>query len=265
MTGDRSVATEAAQVSARAAEVALCLDFDGTLAPIVDDPDTARPLAGVEDLLTRLASRYAAVALLSGRPATYLARRITADGVRYLGLYGLQEMRDGHLHVDPGLEAARPAVVAAGRDLQAATAVRTSGAHLEDKEYAVAVHTRRVPDPEAAAAPIEAAVTEIAERRGLEVIRGRLVWELRPAVRADKGDAVRRVVGESGARAVVVAGDDLGDLPAFAAAEGLAEEGYWALRVAVRSPEAPPALLERADLVVEGPAGVRDLLERLTA
>jgi trehalose 6-phosphate phosphatase len=44
-----------ADLVARAGEVALCLDFDGTLAPIVDDPDQARPLPGVVELLTRLA------------------------------------------------------------------------------------------------------------------------------------------------------------------------------------------------------------------
>jgi trehalose 6-phosphate phosphatase len=92
-----------------------------------------------------------------------------------------------------------------------------------------------------------------------------MVWELRPAVRSDKGDAVRRIVAESGARSVVVAGDDLGDLAAFAAAAELVAEGGDALRVAVRSAEAPPALGSEADLVVEGPPGLRELLEALAA
>ena len=100
---------------------------------------------------------------------------------------------------------------------------------------------------------------------GLEVVPGKLVWELRPAVRGDKGDAVRRVVAESAAREVVVVGDDLGDLAAFAAVAGLTAEGGDGLRVAVRSAEAPPALLAEADLVVEGPAGVLDFLQRLAA
>jgi trehalose 6-phosphate phosphatase len=64
---------------------------------------------------------------------------------------------------------------------------------------------------------------------------------------------------------VVVAGDDLGDLPAFAAAAQLAAAGGEALRVAVRSAEAPPALLAAADLVVDGPPGLLDLLRRLGA
>jgi trehalose 6-phosphate phosphatase len=185
--------------------------------------------------------------------------------VRYLGLYGLQEIHDGQVQVDPRLEAARPAVVAAHQALKAHPVVQASGAWLEDKEYAVAVHTRRVADPDRWAAPIDQAAREVADRHGLEVVPGKLVWELRPDVRSDKGDAVRRVVAESAAREVVVVGDDLGDLAAFAAVAGLTAEGGEGLRVAVRSAEAPPQLLAEADLVVEGPPGVLDFLHRLAA
>jgi trehalose 6-phosphate phosphatase len=183
--------------------------------------------------------------------------------VRYLGLDGLQEIRDGRVRVDPRLEVARPGVVAANEDLKAHPAVQASGAWLEDKEYAVAVHTRRVPDPQRWAAPIDQAARQIAACHGLEVVPRKLVGELRPAVPSDKGDAVQKVVAESDARSVVVAGDDLGDLAAFAAATQFAAEGGDALRVAVRSAEAPPELLARADLVVEEPPGLRELLERL--
>jgi trehalose 6-phosphate phosphatase len=151
--------------------------------------------------------------------------------------------------------------VAAHEDLKTHPAVQASGAYLEDKEYAVAVHTRRVADPDRWAAPIDQAARQIADRHGLEVVPGKLVWELRPAVRSDKGDAVRRVVAESGAREVVVVGDDLGDLAAFAAAAEFAAEGGDGLRVAVRSAEASPALLAEADLVVDGPPGVLGFLQ----
>jgi trehalose 6-phosphate phosphatase len=264
MTADPSVAEHAARLAERAGEVALCLDFDGTLSPIVEDPQAARPLHGIVELLEPLADRFAAVALISGRPAAYLAEHAAAPGVRYLGLYGLQEIHDGQVQVDPRLEAARPAVLAAHQDLRDSAAVRDSGAWLEDKEYAVAIHTRRVPDPDRWAAPVDAAAREVADRHGLEVVPGKLVWELRPAVRSDKGDAVRRVVAESAAREVVVIGDDLGDLAAFAAVAGLTAEGGDGLRVAVRSAEAPPALLAEADLVVDGPLGVLDFLHWLT-
>jgi trehalose 6-phosphate phosphatase len=263
VTAEGPAAEHAARLARRAAKVAICLDFDGTVAPIVDDPAAARPLPGMVDLLGPLADRYAAVALVSGRPATYLASHAAAPGVRYLGMYGLEEIVEGRVQVDPRLEAARPAVAAAARDLAADPAVTGSGAHLEDKRYAVAVHTRRVADPGRWAGPVGEAAARIAARPDLEVVPGRMVWELRPQVHSDKGDAVRRVRAESGAEVLVVVGDDLGDLPGFAVAAGLAAEGGDGLRVAVRSAEAPPELLEVAELVVDGPEGVRELLEHL--
>jgi trehalose 6-phosphate phosphatase len=260
-----SVAEHAARLAERAGQVALCLDFDGTLSPIVDDPEAARPLPGVVELLGPLAARFAAVALVSGRPADYLATHADAPGVRYLGLYGLQEIRDGRLWVDPRLEAGRPAVDAAHRELHDSAAVRDSGAFLEDKRYAIAVHTRRVADPDRWAEPIDRAARQIAARHGLEVVPGKLVWELRPAVPSDKGHAVRKIITESAARTLLVAGDDLGDLPAFTAAAQFATKGGDAVRVAVRSEEAPPDLLAAADLIVEGPPGLLNLLALLAA
>ena len=82
-------------------------------------------------------------------------------------------------------------------------------------------------------------------------------------MRSDKGDAVRRITTESKARGVVVAGDDLGDLSAFAAALELKAAGGDALRIAVDSPEAPPALINEADLIVDGPEGLLEFLRRL--
>jgi trehalose 6-phosphate phosphatase len=253
----------AARLAAAAHVTAMCLDFDGTLAPIVDDPNEARPLPGTVELLGQLAARFAAVALLSGRPADYLAKYAAAPGVRYLGLYGLQEIRNGHAWVDPRLEAARPAVMAAQQDLRDCPAVRDSGAYLEDKQYGVAIHTRRVADAASWTAPIDEAARQVAERHGLDVVLGKLVWELRPAVCSNKGDAVRRIISDSNASSVVVAGDDLGDLPAFAAAFELQAHGGDVLRVAVDSAEAPPALIDQADVIVDGPPGLLEFLRRL--
>jgi trehalose 6-phosphate phosphatase len=253
----------AARLAARAHLTVICLDFDGTLAPIVDDPNEARPLPGTVELLGHLAARSAVVALLSGRTADYLAKHAAAPGVRYIGLYGLQEIHHGHVRVDARLEAARPAVTTAQQDLRDCAAVRDSGAYLEDKQYSVAIHTRRVADAAFWAAPIDEAARQIAERHGLDVVLGKLVWELRPAVRSNKGDAVRRIISESNARSVVVAGDDLGDLSAFAAAFELKAHGGEVLRVAVDSAEAPPALIDQADVVVDGPPGLLEFLRRL--
>ena len=67
-------------------------DFDGTLAPIVDDPEAARPLDGVAPVLARLGLRYRVVAVVSGRPVAYLLDRLgSPKGVTLVGLYGLEK------------------------------------------------------------------------------------------------------------------------------------------------------------------------------
>jgi trehalose 6-phosphate phosphatase len=251
------------ELRARAAEAALCLDFDGTLAPIVDDPDDAAPLPGTVELLARLAARFAAVALVSGRPARFLADKVQAPGVAHVGLYGMELVKDGQVQVDPEVDAWRGAVAAALADLAAHPAVTASGAYLEDKGLGVGVHLRRVADPGRWAEPVEQAAVEVAGRHGLHVAPGKLVYELRPPIERDKGDAVQRVVDEVGARVLAMAGDDLGDLAAFATVERLVQAGGDGLRIAVASDESPPELLAAADLVVHGPEGLREVLERL--
>jgi trehalose 6-phosphate phosphatase len=240
---------------------AICLDYDGTVAPIVPDPEAAEPLDGLVELLGRLARRAAAVALVSGRPAEFLAARASAPGLRFYGQYGLEEIHDGELVVDPEVAAIEPEVRTALEEVRADRAVRESGAYVEDKGIAIGLHLRRVADPERWSDAIAATAERVARRHGLEVQPGRLVWELRPAIHRDKGDAVRRVLAEVRPAGLLVAGDDLGDLPAFAAAA--AAEGVDAVRVAVRSAEAPPRLLAEADVVVDGPEGLRDLLGKL--
>jgi trehalose 6-phosphate phosphatase len=87
--------------------------------------------------------------------------------------------------------------------------------------------------------------------------------ELHPPVAADKGTAIQSLV--TGVEAVCFVGDDRGDLPAFDALDRLEARGMDVVRVAVASTEVPGDLIERADLVVDGPSGVLDLLRQLAS
>jgi trehalose-phosphatase len=78
----------------RPGDAAVLLDFDGTLAPIVDDPVDARPFDGTADLLAELAGRYKVVAVISGRPVSFLQPLLPANVV-LSGLYGLEVVQDG--------------------------------------------------------------------------------------------------------------------------------------------------------------------------
>ncbi len=135
------------------------------------------------------------------------------------------------------------------------------GTWIEEKGRAVAVHTRRATDPQAAFESLREPLADLATRHGLIVEPGRMVLELRPPG-MDKGVALLEYVREVGAEAVLYAGDDLGDLPAFAAVDKLRSDGVPGLLVCSGSSEVAE-LAERADLVVDGPAGVVGLLRAL--
>ncbi len=242
-----------------ASSAGLFCDFDGCLSPIVSDPDRARAVRGASSVLARLARSYAVVAVVSGRSAADLARRMRAPGVRLIGLHGMEDLRNGAVTVRPEAEAARAAIERAGEGLERSLrGVR--GALLERKGLALAVHFRRAADPDEAERVASPLIAEAAEAAGLVVVPGRRILEVRPPGGGDKGDAVRRLIEEGRLTAGLMAGDDVGDLPAFAALDGL----EVAVRVAVASHESPPALTERADVVVGSPQEFVALLRRLS-
>lgn len=239
----------------RPAESALFLDFDGTLAPIVEDPAEARPLAHVPGVLTRLARRLALVAVVSGRPAQFLVDALGAPpGVHLAGLYGLEDVLDGTVRRSDEAERWRPAVEEATRHARAGV---PPGAEVEAKGLTVTLHWRRAP---AAAAWAEAEARR-AEGAGLVAQPGRMAIELRPPVGADKGTVVARLAAGYGV--VAFFGDDLGDLPAFAVLGAMAAAGATVARVAVADEETAPEVAAAADLVVDGPAEAAALLDLL--
>lgn len=236
----------------------LYLDFDGTLAPIVTEPARSRLAAGLEDVLAGLAQQLGLVALVSGRPAAFLAERASIPGVLLIGLYGLEEWRDGSPRVRPEAGAWRQAVAEA-REVLAGRFSAFEGVHVEDKGLAVAVHWRNAADHVTAEAAVTAIVTELAAQTGLALVSGKLVWELRPPVSWDKGSVVTSTARELGLERVVYVGDDFGDLPAFAAAREL---GGRAVAVDY-GVETPPEVLAAADLRLDGAQQVADLLTDL--
>jgi len=239
-------------------------DFDGTLSPIVDQPDQARAHPGAVPALTALAQAVGTVAVITGRPAAAAVRLgglETIPGLVVLGHYGWQRWQDGQLTAPespPAVEAARAALPGL---LGAAGAA--DGTWIEDKTHAVAVHTRRAADPDAALRRLSGPLGELAARLGLAAEPGRFVIELRPPG-VDKGTALTGLVRERAARSVLFCGDDLGDLPAFAAVRALRARGVPGCAVASASQESPQ-VAAAADLVVDGPDGVVALLAALAA
>jgi len=252
-----------AEILAEPARAVVAVDFDGTLAPIVERPDDARPAAGAITALAALADRVGCCAVVTGRAALEAVRLGGLSGVRrleVLGHYGLERWSDGQLSSPEPV----PQIGAARERLREVVAAAPTGVHLEDKEHSLVVHTRPAEDPAGALASLTPAIATVAAELGLETVPGRFVLEVRPHG-VDKGLAVRTLTDEHDAHVVVYVGDDLGDLPAFDAIEELRGSGRLGLTVASAGGDAPPDLADRADLVVEGPVGVVAFLETLAA
>jgi len=256
-----------------AADAVVGLDFDGTLAPIVDDPEAAHIHEDAGRVLVALAEQVRAVAVITGRPAR-----------QALDLGGLEEV--GNAIGDAGKElfifgqygnerwsstsrrviGPRPphGLATFLRDLP--RFLRRAGAedaYVEEKGLAVAIHTRRMRDPERATDVLLPLLRDLAGSHDLVVEPGRNVVEVRSSG-MHKGMVVERLVDELDARAFCFAGDDLGDLEAFETVAALAKEGLPTLLVCSASSE-ESALVPLSDVVVHGPDGVMAFLSQLTA
>lgn len=255
---DYDTGAHAARTAARLSEYGFFFDFDGTLSPIQQDPESVRPVPGAVDALAALAANAGLTAIVSARPVAFLAERF--GGVRGLhlhGLYGLEYSPDGGATVTTAPEAEPYAPVIARVVAEAREAF--PGALIEDKRLSCALHFRTDPSLEPA---IESWAALHAEAYGLRLQHGRMVVELKPPLDTDKGAVVlREAAGLAGAWYF---GDDLGDLPAFAALDELAAEqpGFHAVRVAVGTAEGRgAALAEHADVLLDAPESVPTLLD----
>jgi trehalose 6-phosphate phosphatase len=249
------------------ARALICLDYDGTLAPIVDDPEQAWPAPGALDAVRALATVVNGVAVVTGRPAPVAASLLglTTDdpaNLLVIGHYGLQRWTSGG-----GVE------VAAWFDTRPIEAVRDrlpallrevgapGGVAIEDKGQALAVHVRHANSPDDALALLREPLATLARAHGLRLEPGRMVLELRPDG-VDKGVAIARLAADMDATTVCYAGDDLGDLAAYDALERMREDGAATLKICSDSDEVAQ-LRDRADVVFSGPVEVVGFLHEL--
>jgi trehalose 6-phosphate phosphatase len=244
---------------------ALIFDIDGTLAPIAPRPDDAAVPEPTRALLRRLEQRYALVACISGRRALEARRLVGIDSLTYVGNHGLEVLAPGarEAEVDGAVEQLGAQVRAFAND-RYGDELRGLGVRLEDKHSIWSFHWRGAPEERAAQAALERVASE-ARSAGLAPHWGRMVLEIRPPVEADKGTAVEAVLAGAEIENALYAGDDTTDLDAFRKLRELEDAGRLrALCVGVNSAEGPAAITAEADLVVEGPGGMTDLLAALT-
>lgn len=240
----------------------LFTDIDGTISPVAPTPDEARVDPEAADALAALAPRLDVVAAITGRATRYACDMVGVPELVYTGNHGLEEMVDGDLRLVP--EAEPYAGMIAGLFARGREAVSAPGVLWEDKGVTGAVHYRQAPDPVRAHAEIVRALRPLVEGTGFALHQGRMIVEVRPTTGLDKGSAARRLIHRYALRGCVFLGDDVTDTDAFRALREMREaDGLRAVCVGVLSAETPAAVLELADVTVEGVPGVVELLRWL--
>ncbi|MCY7314386.1 MAG: trehalose-phosphatase [Rubrivivax sp.] len=258
----------------------LAFDFDGTLAPIVDDPAQARATPDVAARLQALAARWP-VAVITGRARADVQMRLgfkprflvgnhgaegpqrgdnlgAAEGAPsddgLLGLIGLGGLGGFGNASGPDSIDSSAALEPLRRQLQPwHEALAAAGVQLEDKGASIALHYRRAPNRDRASTLIQALLAPVAA--GLRIFPGKLVVNAMAAAAPDKADALLRLLQTSGADTAFFAGDDINDEPIFDAAAP-----HW---VTVRV--GPGRWPTKARFEIDGPHRMAALLDRLLA
>ena len=253
-------------IMSRPRETMIGMDFDGTLAPIIEDPEHAYADSAAVAALAELGPLVGSIVVITGRPARTAVRL-----GRFAGRPGSGD--------DGGARSVRGRTLGCGQR-GVLRAAGSRGDHpggggvavgagrlglervrIEHKGRAIGIHTRELDDPAGAFDRLLSPLTALAQRHSLQIEPGKNVLEIR-GHGIDKGDALRQIVSEKAARQVIFAGDDLGDLPAFRAVEQLRTEGIEGLLVCSASHE-EDALTAMSDLILDGPPGVAEWLTRL--
>ena len=240
------------------ARIGLITDFDGTLSPIVPDPDAARATEDNTTHLRELVPQLTLLAFVSGRAAADLQQRVALPGAVYVGNHGLERWTDGevstHQDIAPYLDILS----------QLASQIETldlDGMRVENKRATLSVHYRNTADPTAAASQLKTFLQPLIDANGLKLFSGRMVYEVRPPVEVNKGTAFRDLVRDYQLDAAIFIGDDTTDADAMKAARSLRDAGQcYSLAFGVESDDTPGIVRDSADLLLEGVPGVEDFL-----
>jgi len=234
------------------------LDFDGTISEIAHTPAGARLHPRAAEILPDLARRYP-MCVMSGRRAADVSSLVGLAHIHYVGVHGMEWMEE-EARIDPEVLPHLPTLDRAREELAAALP-DLPGVSMEDKLVSVSLHFREAPSEENETLRL---AEGLAVRLGLKARRGRKTVELRPPVDIDKGTVFIRLAAGWRLKRALYAGDDLTDVDAFRGMRYFMKEGgFEGIAIAVLSPETPVELEAVADITVEGPDGLLDLLSQL--
>ena len=250
---------------AQASRPGLALDFDGTISEIAPTSEAAVLHPRCAAALRRAVAdeKFAVVAVVSGRAARDLARKVNIPGVVCIGNHGAERITESGVHETARADGGAESVAAALTSIQRATA-GVAGLVYENKGISASIHYRAAADPESARRALSAALAAAipnAPAAGVESFWGKMVLELRPIDSPNKGDALAALTASRRLNALLFAGDDTTDIDAMRRLPTLA--GVDTLGVAVVSDGAPPALLDAADYAANGVDAAGEMLDSL--
>ena len=261
-----SAAALLARLAADRAASAIFFDVDGTLAPIVARPEDAEVPRAARALLQSLAASYGLVGCVSGRPALDARRLVGLDDLTYVGNHGFERLVPGAEAPAPDprlrdhVDTARSFIERTGRER-----IEAAGLRLEDKGAIQALHWRGAASESDAEAAAQAIAAEAKAMRRLVMHRGRKVIELRPPVAINKGTALMTLLEEAQVSHCLYAGDDRTDVDAFDVLHAMQtnRDLETAACVGVVAVESPPEVRDHADLTVDSPEALLELLSAL--
>jgi trehalose 6-phosphate phosphatase len=237
--------------------IGLVTDMDGTISHIVEDPEDAVVTPRNCELLQQLHKKLTLLSVVSGRSLRSVAERMQLPGVVYIGNHGLERCVDGQVKYRFNKERYRPRLESSVEELQK---IQLDGVRVEDKGVTATIHYRQSDDPQTAYEFLLPLIQKIATQHGLEFFEGRMIFELRPPVKADKGSAFEELVHEFSLDGALYIGDDTTDIAALKMAQQLRQEQKcFAIGVGVMSNDNPDELLMEADLIAFGVPDVENL------
>ncbi len=246
----------------RCGNAGLLLDFDGTLSEFTPFPDDAVIHPKIVEPLTRLARKLALTAVMSGRAAADVRKRVGIDGVVYIGNHGAERIVDGAMSVAP--EAA-----CGGNRMQELldalkAVVDEPGMVWEDKRFSASVHYRMAADEARLAERLTMALDTLPQAAGLDVFQGNKLIEIRRRDGVNKGDALDKAIRDWDLSTVIFLGDDTTDADALRVLRHRRAAGaVCGLGVAVIQPGTPASVLDNADYRLDGVSDVAEFLTRL--
>ena len=249
----------------QARPLGLAFDIDGTLSPIAPTPGEARLYPGIAALLEK-ARAYARIAIMTGRSLESGAAMVDIEGITYIGTHGVEwceGLPTNHpVQINPN---ALPYFALSEEllDLAEQRLADQPGIFIERKRLGGSVHYRLSPQPEQARELILLTLLEPAEARNFHLSEGKRVIDIKALLPLNKGTELRSFVQRSNLAGIIFAGDDRTDLDAILEIERLRQDGLQTASIVVQAADTLPALLEHADVVVQGVEGMAKLLAEI--